>query len=235
LPICKDPYRTAGGPRLPSSEKSNRAFALTSSSRSRPIAVNTGAVWLELTAGLALCAATQIEQEADSVRVGWLWVDSAATVHNIKDRPSQADHRTHKRINYPGRLSCFGIRRLQSYNGYPTRGNDLQVTIGTGAILAAGQSPPNALILKREGSMSEPTYEELKAKLSQLEKEVETKKRSGDLIFKVGEKGGVSVYGLGRFPVTLYYEQWNRLLGAADEIKKFMEESKSKLKLKEQG
>ena len=48
--------------------------------------------------------------------------------------------------------------------------------------------------------MAEPTYEELKAKLSQLEKEVETKKRSGDLIFKVGEKGGVSVYGLGRFP-----------------------------------
>ena len=51
--------------------------------------------------------------------------------------------------------------------------------------------------------MAEPTYEELKARLSQLEKEVETKKRSGDLIFKVGEKGGVSVYGLGRFPVTL--------------------------------
>lgn len=48
--------------------------------------------------------------------------------------------------------------------------------------------------------MSEPSYEELKAKLAQLEKEVETKKRSGDLIFKVGEKGGVSVYGLGRFP-----------------------------------
>jgi hypothetical protein len=61
--------------------------------------------------------------------------------------------------------------------------------------------------------MAEPSYEELKAKLAQLEKEVEVKKRSGDLIFKVGEKGGVSVYGLGRFPVTLYYEQWNRLLG----------------------
>jgi len=83
--------------------------------------------------------------------------------------------------------------------------------------------------------MSEPTYEELKAKLSQLEKEVETKKRRGDLIFKVGEKGGVSLYGLGRFPVTLYYEQWNRLLGAANEIKSFMEENKSKLKVKEQG
>jgi hypothetical protein len=93
----------------------------------------------------------------------------------------------------------------------------------------------NALISIREEFMSEPTYEELKAKLSQLEKEVETKKRSGDLIFKVGEKGGVSVYGLGRFPVTLYYEQWNRLLGAANEIKAFLEENKSRLKLKEQG
>jgi len=81
--------------------------------------------------------------------------------------------------------------------------------------------------------MAEPTYEELKNRLAQLEKEVQTKKRSGDLTFKVGEKGGVSVYGLGRFPVTLYYEQWNRLLGAAEEIKKFLEENKSKLKLKE--
>ncbi len=81
--------------------------------------------------------------------------------------------------------------------------------------------------------MSEPTYEELKAKLSQLEKEVETKKRSGDLSFKIGEKGGLSVYGLGRFPVTLYYEQWNRLLGASADIKTFLEENKSKLKLKE--
>ena len=81
--------------------------------------------------------------------------------------------------------------------------------------------------------MAEPTYEELKARLSQLEKQVETKKRSGDLAFKIGEKGGVSVHGLGRFPVTLYYEQWNRLLGAAEDIKTFMEENKSKLKLKE--
>ena len=82
--------------------------------------------------------------------------------------------------------------------------------------------------------MAEPTYEELKAKLSQLEKEVEIKKRSGDLIFKVGEKGGVSVYGLGRFPVTLYYEQWTRLLDAAPKLSEFLEENKSKLKLKGQ-
>ena len=81
--------------------------------------------------------------------------------------------------------------------------------------------------------MAEPTYEELKAKLSQLEKEVEVKKRSGDLIFKVGEKGGVSVYGLGRFPVTLYYEQWTRLLDAAPDLKAFIEENKGKLKMKQ--
>ena len=82
--------------------------------------------------------------------------------------------------------------------------------------------------------MSEPSYEELKAQLEQAQKQLGAKK-SGALDFRVGEKGGVSVYGLGRFPVTLYYEQWNRLLGAADEIKKFMEENKSRLKLKEQG
>jgi len=81
--------------------------------------------------------------------------------------------------------------------------------------------------------MSEPTYEELKARLSQLEKQVVEKKRVGELSFKVGDKGGVSVYGLGRFPVTLYYEQWQRLLGASEDIKAFLEENKSKLKLKE--
>ena len=58
-------------------------------------------------------------------------------------------------------------------------------------------------------------------------------RRTGELDFKVGEKGGVSVYGLGRFPVTLYYEQWNRLLEAAPKLREFLEENKSKLKLKE--
>ena len=81
--------------------------------------------------------------------------------------------------------------------------------------------------------MAEPTYDELKAKLAELEKQVDTKKRSGAMEFRVSEKGGVSVYGLGRFPVTLYYEQWSRLLGAAEELKAFLEENKSRLKLKE--
>ena len=80
--------------------------------------------------------------------------------------------------------------------------------------------------------MAEPTYEEVKARLSELEKQQGTR-RSGSLEFKVGEKGGVSVYGLGRFPVTLYYEQWNRLFDAGDRLKQFLEDNKSKLKLKE--
>ena len=79
--------------------------------------------------------------------------------------------------------------------------------------------------------MTEPTKEELIARIAELEKQMGSKK-SGRLEFKVGEKGGVSVYGLGRFPVTLYYEQWQRLLGAADELRLFLEENKSKLKLK---
>lgn len=81
--------------------------------------------------------------------------------------------------------------------------------------------------------MTEPSYEELKARLADLEKQVDTKKKTGVMDFRVSEKGGVSVYGLGRFPVTLYYEQWTRLLDAAPDLKTFIEDNKSKLKLKQ--
>ena len=79
--------------------------------------------------------------------------------------------------------------------------------------------------------MAEPSYEELKARVAELEKQA-TGRRAGELEFKVGEKGGVSVYGLGRFPVTLYYEQWIRLLDAGDELRAFLEENKAKGRLK---
>lgn len=79
--------------------------------------------------------------------------------------------------------------------------------------------------------MAEPTYDELKARLVELEKQQATR-RTGSLEFRVGEKGGVSVYGLGRFPVTLYYEQWIRLLDSSDKLREFLEENKAKLKLK---
>lgn len=78
--------------------------------------------------------------------------------------------------------------------------------------------------------MAEPSYDELKARVAELEKQAG--RRSGQLEMRVSEKGGVSVYGLGRFPVTLYYEQWVRLLNAADELRTFLEENKDRLKLK---
>ena len=79
--------------------------------------------------------------------------------------------------------------------------------------------------------MAEQSKEELLARIAELEKQAGSRKR-GNLEFRVGEKGGVSVYGLGRFPVTLYYEQWIRLLDAADGLRSFLEENKSNLKLK---
>ena len=78
--------------------------------------------------------------------------------------------------------------------------------------------------------MAEPTYEELKAKLAELESK---QQQRGTMSFKVSDKGGVSVYGLGRFPVTLYFEQWTRLLDQTDNLRAFLEENKDKLKLKE--
>lgn len=80
--------------------------------------------------------------------------------------------------------------------------------------------------------MPEPSKEELLARINELEKQSGSKK-IGRLEFRVGAKGGVSVYGLGRFPVTLYYEQWTRLLGAAGDLSAFLEENKSRLKLKD--
>jgi|SRR5215470_16929255 len=80
--------------------------------------------------------------------------------------------------------------------------------------------------------MAEQTKEELLARIAELEKQAGGR-RKGSLEFRVGEKGGVSVYGLGRFPVTLYYEQWVRLLDASTELRGFLEENKSRLKLKD--
>jgi hypothetical protein len=78
----------------------------------------------------------------------------------------------------------------------------------------------------------EETPEELKARIAELEKQLQ-RRRSRNLEFRVGDKGGVSIYGLGRFPVTLYYEQWIRLLDAAPDLRNFLEENKDKLKLKQ--
>jgi hypothetical protein len=73
----------------------------------------------------------------------------------------------------------------------------------------------------------------LEAENKALREQVEQRK-PGQLRLKVGEKGGLSVYGLGRFPVTLYKEQWIRLLDHAEEIKSFLKENDPLLKAKQQ-
>jgi hypothetical protein len=77
--------------------------------------------------------------------------------------------------------------------------------------------------------------EDMQAELARLRAENETlrQRRNTAVSMKVSEKGAVSVYGLGRFPVTLYQEQWQKLLAMADDIKTFIEENRSRLKVKE--
>ena len=76
------------------------------------------------------------------------------------------------------------------------------------------------------------TDEDLKAELEKLRAENESLKRSvaKELSLKVSQKGALSVYGLGRFPVTLYKEQWLRLLEMAEDIQNFIKQNDSKLK-----
>ena len=76
--------------------------------------------------------------------------------------------------------------------------------------------------------------EDVRAELERLRAENEALKAkvTRPTSIKVSEKGGVSVYGLGRFPVTLYKEQWLKLLAMADDIKRFIAENEAKLKVK---
>ena len=80
-----------------------------------------------------------------------------------------------------------------------------------------------------------PTEEELQAEIERLRAENEALKKParGQMSLKVSEKGGLSVYGLGRFPVTLYREQWEKLLAMADQIRQFIHDNTHLLKKKE--
>jgi hypothetical protein len=81
------------------------------------------------------------------------------------------------------------------------------------------------------GPMSE---DDIKAEVARLKEENERLKarQSRAVSLKVSEKGGLSVYGLGRFPVTLYKEQWTKLLDMTDDIRAFLKENDSRLKSK---
>jgi hypothetical protein len=76
--------------------------------------------------------------------------------------------------------------------------------------------------------------EDIRAELDRLKAENERLKgeRARGISLKVSEKGGVSVYGLGRFPVTLYKEQWAKLLAMSDDITAFIRDNESRLKTK---
>jgi len=78
--------------------------------------------------------------------------------------------------------------------------------------------------------------EDMKAELERLRVEnaqLKAKGTVGKISLKVSEKGGLSVYGLGRFPVTLYKEQWQKLLASASDIETFLRENDAQLKAKE--
>jgi hypothetical protein len=83
--------------------------------------------------------------------------------------------------------------------------------------------------------MTEETMEQRLARLEAENKALkdQVERKPSQLRLKVGEKGGLSLYGLGRFPVTLYKEQWTRLLDHADEIKTFLKENDQQLKAKQ--
>ena len=80
-----------------------------------------------------------------------------------------------------------------------------------------------------------PTEEEMQAEIERLRAENEALKKPvrGQMSLKVSEKGALSVYGLGRFPVTLYREQWEKLLAMADQIRQFIQDNTHLLKKKE--
>ncbi len=78
--------------------------------------------------------------------------------------------------------------------------------------------------------------ENIQAELERLRAEntaLKTRSSTG-LSLKVSAKGGVSIYGLGRFPVTLYKEQWEKLLAITDDIRAFLQENDAQLKTKEE-
>ena len=75
--------------------------------------------------------------------------------------------------------------------------------------------------------------EELERLRAENERLKQQSTKAGALSFRVSEKGAVSVYGLGRFPVTLYQEQWDKLLAQTDELRRFIDSNRASLKKKE--
>jgi hypothetical protein len=119
---------------------------------------------------------------------------------------------------------CAALVLLAPLEQLPDRDrvNDLrQVTLG---VIRSYQRRGNAM-----------SDDDMKAELERLRREnAALKKGASDGIrMKVSEKGAVSVYGMGRFPVTLYKEQWLKLLNMSDEMRAFIAENEAQLKAKD--
>src|SRR5262245_25486162 len=115
-----------------------------------------------------------------------------------------------------------------------------RTTISTNTCAAAftrcivSHASPRARFIVPSNSERLMADEDLKAELERLRQENEALKKGATrgVSIKVSEKGGVSVYGLGRFPITLYQEQWLKLLDMSDELRQFIAAHKSELKAK---
>jgi len=136
-------------------------------------------------------------------------------------------------------LSNFGISTQEVSQMVQERINE-RVEVNRRILRPVG-NPSHVVPGQRQNSKSSENGEmtmnedQMRAELERLRAEnaqLKNKKRDG-LSLKVSDKGAVSLYGMGRFPVTLYKEQWLRILAAAPEIEKFIQENESKLKTKE--
>jgi hypothetical protein len=86
-----------------------------------------------------------------------------------------------------------------------------------------------AILDRRTNGAGKPDVDALLAKIAELEAKVA---RKSTLVLKVSEKGAVSLYGLGRFPLTLYAEQWRKVLGMTAEIESFIADNADRLSTK---
>lgn len=96
--------------------------------------------------------------------------------------------------------------------------------------METNNQPVSTAQANKANGKHEPTVAELQARIKQLEEQAAKRQK---ITFGVSEKGGVSVYGLGRFPVTLYVSQWDAFLPHVPELRAFIEANRSKLSVKE--
>ena len=173
----------------------------------------------------------------DYRKVPWL-----ARTHAVTTVPSAAALRTLRQLppGKPGRGELVGFGDPMFDKDRVTRRRAIGPTI-------FGSMEPQALCCdlfmngrhgvincagEKENAMAD---DDMKAELERLRREnAALKKGASDGIrMKVSEKGAVSVYGMGRFPVTLYKEQWLKLLNMSDEIREFIAENEARLKAKD--